>query len=363
MRNKIIYGVLALVVLLGAFFFWQGGGDDSAKTDGPIKIGFMLPLSGPFAGIGEGIRNAGLMAVEEYNASNPGAVVEVVEEDDGFDVLKGIPAYNKLTDLDRVDGIMMISTPIIDALHVQMKEDGLPIVSVGLQNEGVAPDNIFQTTLAPIAPIEFLAEAVEAKGYAKTAVVYTTSLAAIIGFQEAFVNSYNLPQTSFVVTDAQSARVAATKIISDGFDAVVILQDAVGGPLVTRELKALDTNNRLSYYYDLQLSTAWSEYEKVIGDTTRLNGASTLRMIGGDTADFAKKYKDKYGVEPTPFAEYGYDSARVLLASYHKDQKKWLANIQASSMTGPSGDITFDSNGIRIQEVELVKVEGGKVPQ
>ncbi len=364
MNKKILWGFVAVVVLVGAFFVFSNKQQvTSIVTKQSIKIGFMLPLTGQFGAIGEGVKNAGMMAVEDYNLSHPNVTVSIVNEDDGFDVKMGIPAYTKLTTIDKVSGIMMISTPIIDAIHEKMNADGLPIVSIGLQNNGVAPDNIFQTTLAPIAPIEFMAKFVDSKNHTKTAVIYNNAFSATKSFYDAFVKNYTKQHVDFVVTDAQSANVAATKIMSSGFDSVVILEDAVGGPLVTKDLKTLDTKNKLAYYYDLQLSTGWAEYKKLLGDTNKLNGAYALKIKGGDTSIFTQKYKAKYGTDPTPYAEYGYDSAMILLNNYNTNQETWISNIQATSFVGPSGKITFDKDGVRLQETEMNAVENGSVTQ
>ena len=364
MNKKITLGILIVIIIGGIYFaFNTANNENDAATAQPIKIGFMLPLTGQFGAIGEGIKNAGMMAVEDYNTTHPNTKVEVVLEDDGFDTKKGLSAYTKLTTLDKVDSIMMVSTPVLDALHTTMNTDGLPLVSIGLQNDGVQPDNIFQTTLSPIAPIEYIARNVENKNHAHVAVIYNNSLSATQNFYNAFVKTYTKNHTDFVVTDEQSAKMVATKIISGDIDAVVILEDAIGGPLVTKHLKMLDKNNKLTYYYDLQLQTGWAEYKKIVGDTNNLNNANTLKIKGGDTKNFGEKYKAKYGSDPAPFSEYGYDSVMVLLNSYDNNRTTWVSNIQNTSLTGPSGKITFDQNGVRIQEIEMVSIQNGTIPE
>jgi len=363
MIKKIAPVVLLIALGVGLVSFFSNKVSNEGSSEGYVKVALLLPLSGPFGGIGEGIKNASLMAVEDYKLTNPNLQVDIVVEDDSFEVVKGISAYNKLTTVEKVAGIMMISTPVLDALHEEMKEDGLPIVSIGLQSEGVGPDNIFQTTLAPIAPIEFLAQFVDGKNHQKVAVIYTNTLPAINSFHDAFVQNYSKSKASFVVTDAQTARNVATKIVSENFDAVVILQDAVAGPLVTRELKTLDTNNELTYYYDLQLATSWTEYKKILGDTNKLNDSYTLSIKGGDTSAFAQQYEIKYGVPPTPFAEYGYDSTLLLIKGYDQDTTVWVSNIQNDRFVGPSGEMAFDEDGVRLQEIEVIVVENGTISQ
>jgi len=365
--SKIILSIAVIAVVAWGVVFLTSriatpnSATNTAASKQEIKLGFMLPLTGQFGAIGEGIKNAGMMAVADYKAAHPNTEVSVVNEDDQFDTKKGITAYTKLTTLDKVAGIMMISTPVIDAIHEKMNADGLPIVSIGLQNDGIGPDNIFQTTLAPIAPIEYLAKNVDPKNYNKVAVVYNNKLAATKNFYDAFVKNYTKQHTDYVVTDAQSAKLAATEIVASGANAVVILEDAIGGPFVTKNLKLFDTKNSLTYYYDLQLATGWSEYAKILGDTNQLNGAYTLNLKGGDTTDFVKKYKATYNTDPPPFAEYGYDSAMILLNGYDVSPKKWIASIQSISYVGPSGKMTFDNDGVRIQDIQMTTVQNGSI--
>jgi branched-chain amino acid transport system substrate-binding protein len=364
MNKKYILGIIGACALIGAFIIInkQPAASPVASKQ-TVKVGFMLPLSGQFAGLAEGVKNAGMMAVEDYQATHPNITIEIVNEDDGFEPKKGIAAYTKLTNVDDVSAILMIATPVLDALHEKMNTDGLPVVSVGLQGVGVGNDNIFQTSLSPVAPIEYLAGQVQQSGHKKVAIVHNNSFASLVSFYDTFVKTYKGDHVDFVVNNAQDAKTTAAKIIASGADAVVILNDAVGGPTITKELKNLDTKNKLTYYYDLQLATGWSEYKKLVSDTTKLNGAHALKIKSGNMTPFATRYKAKYGTEPTPFSEYGYDSVKALLEGYDTDRATWIANIGKSSFDGPSGKMTFDSNGVRIQEVEMISIENGTLPQ
>lgn len=358
-------GVVAVVLAIIVWVLFKntvgGIAGDIGGGKQTIKIGFLMPVSGQFAGVGEGIQKAATMAVEDFEKENPNIDVEVVNEDDGFDVKKGIPAYNKLVSLDKIEGLVMVSTPIIDALYKEMNQEGLPVVSVGLQTAGISNDNIYQMSTSVTAPITQMSQYVEGKNHKSVAVVYNTSIPAIKQFYDVWQRNYTKQYEGFVVNDAQSAKIVASKILAGDFEAVIIFQDAIGGPQLVKNLKTLDTQNKLKYYFDTQLATAWTEYEKLLGDMDKLNGAEYLMLKQEDLTTFKARFKARFGVEPGPFSEYGYDSAMVLLKNYNKDEKTWVENIEDSKVTGYTGTTIFDQDGVNLKPTEMIMVRDGKI--
>lgn len=360
-NKKIVLGLLALIVVVVGYMFLSSGNPLARNDEKSIRFGIMLPFSGSYGALGETLKKSSLIAIEEYQATHPGVKIEVVSEDDGFDVKKGVPAYNKLVSIDKVDSLMILSTPITDAIHTKMNADGIPIMSIGVQNDGIGPDNIFQMALSPILPVENLAKFIETKNHKKIAVVYNSSLTLTKRFQETFAKNYSLPHEDFAVNDAQTAKITATKILSGDFDSVVVLEDGVGGPAIVKDLKTLDTQNKLTFYFDLNLATAWGEYQKMLGDTNKLNGDYFVKLKSEDLTEFNQKYKAKYGAEPGPYSEYGYDTTMVLLQTYDQDQITWKKNIQNTSFSGYTGKTKFDSDGVNLKDTEILTVQNGSL--
>ncbi|MDB5259951.1 MAG: hypothetical protein JWN37_182 [Candidatus Nomurabacteria bacterium] len=356
MKIKIIIAVLLLLVA-GSFLYVKHE-NNSTKS---IKVGIMMPLTGQFGAVGEGIANSIELAKEEYVKAHPNMNITFVTEDDAFDTKKGISAYKKLIELDHVQAIIMVSTPVLDALHEQMQKDGIPIISIGLQNNGIAKDNIFQTSASPDLPIYDLAKHVnENTPYKRIAIVYS-NIPGTIGFYNSFVSKFTGTHYDYQIKDQGDIRTVAATIVSKKYDAIVFLNTPIDGALIVKDILTF-TKTPPHFVFDIQLQTGWSEYKKVLGDTNLLNGSITLALKQGDSyGEFASKYKTKFSSDPLPFSEYGYDSFYILMNAYAINNKDWINNIQKTKVDGPSGKISFDENGVRIQDTVIKQVKGGEI--
>ncbi len=364
---KKIYLVIAIAIIICVSFFFIRKDNlisQNNNEERKIKIGIMLPMSGDFAGIGEGIRNAALMAIDDYKLAHPNTEIDTVVEDDKFDVKTGVGIYNKMMSLDNIDTLYMVSTPILDAIHEKMVTDGLPIISIGLQNNGVAKDNIYQTSGDPSAIIADMTKFINDKKYKKVAVIYNSKVTANVKFYEIFKANYTGEYQDYKLDNETDAKNIALKIKSINPDAILIMNMPTIGARVTKELKSTLANKDVDFYYDTQLSTGLTEYKKILGDLKVLDGAYTVYLKSGsdiEVKDFNAKYKAKYGVDPLPFTDYGYDSMMTLLNNYDSNRAKWLENIQNTKSKGPSGEMKFDQNGVRIQSTEILRVRGGEI--
>ena len=89
MNKKITWGIVVVLLVALGWYFKMGKGSQVPSTptaveQKTIKLGLMFPLTGQFAGIGEGIKNASLMAIEDYKASHPNTTITTTTEDDAL---------------------------------------------------------------------------------------------------------------------------------------------------------------------------------------------------------------------------------------------------------------------------------------
>lgn len=99
-------------ILLVVSLFLTGSGLFAQDFDAPVRIGAVLPLTGPAAGIGA-IHRAGLeLGVRELNRSEDPTQpsFELLVEDTGSEPKNAVTAFRKLTELQKVKIIFTISS-------------------------------------------------------------------------------------------------------------------------------------------------------------------------------------------------------------------------------------------------------------
>ena len=97
--------------------------ESNEKT--PIKLGAIVPLSGPYANFGEGARVGIQLALEE--AAGAPNQIEVIYEDSQYEAAKSITAFNKLVDADHVQALIVLGTPPCVSVLPLAEKRGLPV--------------------------------------------------------------------------------------------------------------------------------------------------------------------------------------------------------------------------------------------
>ncbi len=123
--TKIVIVVLIAVMVISTGFIIPGcKPKESAET---IKIGVSVPITGQIAMLGEGMKNAALIAKDDMakNFKNLRHNYELIFEDDGFDPTKAASVARKLISVDKVVAIIsgegptaMVMGPIADKEQV-----------------------------------------------------------------------------------------------------------------------------------------------------------------------------------------------------------------------------------------------------
>lgn len=108
------------VAWLGVGGLVEGCAPAFIKKEGPIKIGDIEPLTGPYAAMGQDQRDGAIFATEEFNAKGGvlGREVKIITEDDESKPATGLSKANKLLDNDQVHFLNgVISSAVALALN------------------------------------------------------------------------------------------------------------------------------------------------------------------------------------------------------------------------------------------------------
>jgi branched-chain amino acid transport system substrate-binding protein len=129
-----VCGLVLLLAGLGGALTERGHAVAQQGAAGPIKVGFMAPLSGPYAQTGRDILNGFLLYLEEIGYKAGGRNIELLVEDDEAIPAVGLTKARKLVERDKVHlmtGALLSSTgyalaPYIDSMQIPML---YPVVS------------------------------------------------------------------------------------------------------------------------------------------------------------------------------------------------------------------------------------------
>src|SRR6058998_2786343 len=92
-------GLAWLRILLGALLAFTVA---KAEAQGPIKIGMIAPLSGPFAQIGKDMVTGTELYLDEVGRQAAGRKIELLVEDDEGNPAVGVTKVRKLVEGDKV---------------------------------------------------------------------------------------------------------------------------------------------------------------------------------------------------------------------------------------------------------------------
>lgn len=107
MNKKHVWGIVAVIVIIGAFVMSERKPQDLSAE--PIKIGGISALTGVGSAIGEAERKGAQMAIDEINENGGvlGRKLELISEDVSLDKIKnGATVTQKLINIDKVVAII-----------------------------------------------------------------------------------------------------------------------------------------------------------------------------------------------------------------------------------------------------------------
>ncbi|MEN9405658.1 MAG: hypothetical protein RLY47_617 [Candidatus Parcubacteria bacterium] len=367
--------VLGIIVL--ALIVWVGMSmSDTAPTEtGPIKVGFIAPLTGDAAVYGEPIRNVTKIAVDEINAAGgiDGRMLEVIYEDGKCNGSDAVSAAQKLINIDGVK-IIIGGFCSSESLAVEpiTTAAGVFLISAGSSSPDLTgiSDFFARTCPSDTAQGEALADiARNDKKWAKVAVIQEQTDYAM-GLYNSFNKSFTALGGTTIREELPSTqtdfRTPLTKLKSENPDALFLsVQTVAMGQKIIQQLQDLG--------WDVPLFIS----DSVLGDTETIakNAVQLEGVIGVEFSvdptneKFKKliaKYQELYGTE-MPYQSYGqteYDVVYLIadaITSVGYDADKvsdWVLGIKG--WNGASGSVTIGENGDRVGGGTAKVIHNGK---
>jgi len=337
-----------------------------SKNEKRIKIGVILPLTGPASEIGNTILNGIKIANTESNKK-----VDLIIEDSQLDAKQAIAAANKLIFVDKVKVIIGVASST-DALAVAPICERNKVIM--LSSTASTPlltkagDYIFRIYPSDVYDGKTLADfACQNRGLKTFSVFYLNNDFGN-GLKNVFIKDYTklggkvIDVESFL-PDAIDFRTQLTKIKQANSEGILVIAIDMQYTNIVKQIRQLNISSEIFAPVTFDNPLILSQ----LGDAA--NGVFYSRpMYSHDTASvqdrrFIADYRKLTGNKPPLLAALGFDTYKLISNSlevnnYNSDKiKAYLYNV---SYSGVSGNIKFDKNGDIIPDMEIMFIKNDK---
>jgi ABC-type branched-subunit amino acid transport system substrate-binding protein len=350
MKNKLTITVIILVLIIIGFAFYTN--QDSGIEDGKIKVGLIAGLSGQYAEIGESVRDGLVLSLKD--AEN----IELIVEDSGFDPVKGLSAYKKLVEVDKVDIIVGADSLSLPGITPLLEEDNIPYIQL-FESNLHEEDNLFQIMPFSYPLFTQLAEAASDR-YDSVALVYNGSSDLFIENVEYFRKGIDQDKIVTEVKLSQNSdfRTEALKVINSGADAYTLIMTLNEGTRFINSINNQKGNKEIMPICDANLELAVGQYIEQVGSDS-LEGCISTNIPSRMTTDFLSMFEQEYGRNPVFGADWAYDAGYIVKEISDEPRENWIEEIENINFDGASGMVELDENGTRFADAVVKEYQNG----
>ncbi len=371
-----------LAILLAAAIVAGFTTSSAAQPRPPIKVGVLLPLTGPLASLGI-VAKAGMeVAFDEVGYQVAGRKITLVVEDSEAKPDVGITKARKLVEQDRIDLVLgPISSAVALAMRDYLASKGTPWFLVfatapPLTRELKAP-NLFRTSWSAEQPQFPAGEYTRQKlGYEKITVVgldYVAGRAEVGAFLDGLkASGGKVVQEIFIPLGTPDAAPFIARIKPETVDAVV--GAAIWGSDAVRFIKGLEeygVKGRLPIIVT-NAAVSGDSMLPAIGRAAlgiKSYGAYPYGLDTPENKRFVQTFRKKTGKMTGNDAYAGYICARVALEGLKavegkvEETARYLSAARTVEFMGPAGPFRFDrnQNAVTTLYFQEVREAGGEV--
>lgn len=344
-----------------------------------ILLGALFPLSGASADQGEYARNGTQLAVAEINAAGgvQGKLLSVIYEDSQSAGERGLPAYQKLIQSDRVVATLAMLDDVVapaaklagrlEQVLVNCSAPDVIMAAAGPTVFSMDPDNAVEARAAAVYAVQTL--------HLTAAATLSVERHSSVGAANAFAAEFR----------RLGGRILAQQQVEWNFDAVAFGENVlkplkrlrepsppavfVAGPAKTTAL-ALRTAQQMG------LRAQW-----ITGSSFELDGGIAAADAAADgviytavrrwsedspeTQRFGAAYRRRFGLEPQRVAAAAYDGVYALAAAMSptggRSGAELAQALRATVRSGVLGSVDFSRQAFLERPLEFRTVTAGRV--
>ncbi len=335
---------------------------------GVVKLGVILPRTGPEAPIGEEMANGIRLAQEDLRKK--GVAVEVVWEDDTGKPQIAMSAFEKVIRDPQVAGVVGSYTSASTSAVARLANKyQVPLmVPISSKDEITmqdlrwvfrinSPASFYASTLFDMilaqGPVKTLALIYENTDFgssaAKSAIAYATRKGMTVVADEPYAKG------------APDYRSTLSKFKSKNPDVVYMVSYIADAVLLMRQAREIGLQPRAFLGAGGGFNLAQFAHEKGISENviTSAQWAEDVKWPGAK--DFAQRYKARYGTEPSHHGACSYEAFRILAdtaAQAGGNRDRTRQGLKVGAWKGILGDVKFvDFDGFTNQNRHVILVQ------
>ncbi len=361
--------LLAAIAMVGAVL------PVSAKAAGTIKIGLMVPLTGPAAADGQSAKQSCQMLVEEINKKGGinGKKVELLVYDDQFDPKQAITVAHKMIEGDKVVAGVSGSYSFTSRAAAQVfQENKVPMVVGYALHPAVTAGGpyVFRVTVlghvqgraGGFAAVKMLGAKrisllIQDNDFGQSLAKGFRQYAEALGAKIVSADKFKMREKEFspVLTKIKGLKPDLIYNTAYPHDGALILKQAMDLGIKINQMGSEGLDSTKGF-----LQVAGKAAEGVV-ITTNLNRDSKVPI----TKAYLQKYEKKFGLAPDMTGASTYDALLILLDVIKKvgtNSEKIVQTLRTmKGWQGVTGKIrAFTKGGEVIKDVELQVVRGNK---
>jgi branched-chain amino acid transport system substrate-binding protein len=363
MKFKLIFGLAVMVLIL---VVWLARTKEGPAED-VIKIGVVVPLTGPAAHYGESERDGISLAVKEINESGGilGKKLEVILEDDSTDPKKAVSSFNKLVSVDKVAAVIGGAWDFLANATIPVADQNKKIFIT----PSALPD-----TLNSQSPYVFMVHAPVADSkdeFVRFLSNYKQAKVVVLQVNTVWGNAY---ASAFKEAIVSTGSTLSGEFILPHFDNNDFLTELVKikelhPDVVMVAVNYADTSVFLKRRKELKLPGAVLIYEQEVKDGLMDKGITFEEVEGvmvygfsPSEEKFVTRYQAEYNDYPGQYADTAYDSVHVLKMALENaggdiDSDKLIDGLhKVNNYPGASGLIDFSESNYPHNKKVLIQV-------
>lgn len=341
----------------------------------PIKLGYLTPLVGVFAGLGGDLRDGFLLFFEEKGNTVAGRKIEIITEDTEGKPDVGLTKAKKLVERDGVKLLAgIISSGVAPGVAKYATEQKVPLLITNAGADALtkqaATPYVFRSSFSNSQNTHVVGEWAYKKGYRKAIIVgadYGAGWDHAGGFADTFTQAGGkVIQEIWPPLGNPDFAPFITTIKTDA-DVLFNFAPDADALLFVKQYTEFGLKGKIP------VLGGWLTTENII----QQQGDAALGIVNGypfaatgdrpQTKAFVEAFKKRFNKDASPQAEFGYSGAMVVAKALEavggniEDTEAFIKAMEKVELEAPRGPIKFDKyrgvvNDMYITEVK--KVDG-----